>query len=336
MALLEDIAPGRDLGRDPVPAGQEEQGENRRGFGRYLATMGFCLLALYCLPFYLVRRADFEQWSNSPYTAPLNYGFQLTGEDADVVLFGDSTVLHGVDPSRMSRELGVKVVNLPNTAATLQVTDDLLLRRYLQANRQPRLIVFYFAPWDMDYRQTELPIGTYEGRELLAHRGTAGEIFAYARNHLTEALAFPFQFYLANSSWRAIFLRTYRYTGAEAARTHGYFRNPSPKPLSPGCEFWPSTVDNIRVDSVKALGLRYGTPETKILYFVAPVPGCRNASRVVDRSWNELPAAPPRELPLEMFGGATMYLHPAPEAVPAITDALVEAVRPVLAETRPD
>jgi hypothetical protein len=88
----------------------------------------------------------------------------------------------------------------------------------------------------------------------------------------------------------------------------------------------------LRFDSVKALGERYGTGQTKVLYFLAPVPGCGNASVVVDRPYSELPAAPPRELPPGMFRGSVMYLHPAPEAVPAVTEELVDAVRPLLSK----
>ena len=223
MPLLEDIS--SDQG--PVRAAEDGSGTgHERGFGRYLLSMSVLLLVMYCVPFYVVRRADFDAMANTPYSIPLNSAFQIAGENADVVLFGDSTVLHGIDPSQMSQELGVKVINLPNTGATLRVMDDLSLRRYLAGNRPPRLLVLYFAPWDMDYMHTELPIGTYEGREVLAHQGTAAEILTYVRSHPAESLEFPFQFFLANSSWKAVIKRPYGYAGAEAARTQGHLSNP--------------------------------------------------------------------------------------------------------------
>ena len=328
MPLLQVIS----TDQEPVRAAEDaaEMRSHERGFGRYLLSTSMFLLVVYCLPFYVVRRADFDEMSNTPYSLPLNSAFRMAGQNADVVVFGDSTALHGIDPSQMSRELGMKAINLPNTGATLRVMDDLSLRRYLKSNRPPQLIVLYFAPWDMDYMRTELPIGTYEGREVLAHQGTGAEIFAYAWSHPSESLEFPFQFYLANSSWRAVVERPYRYAGAEVARTRGHLSNPASTPLGTQCEFWPALTHDLRFDSVKALGAKYGTAGTKILYFVAPIPGCRNAPAVEGQPYNSLPAASPRELPLSMFSGSVMYLHPTPEAVPAVTEQLVDAVRPML------
>jgi hypothetical protein len=333
MPQLEDISSDRE----PVgtATGGSEVSPSERRFGRYLLTMIFFLLVMYCVPFWLVRRADFDSMSNTPYSMPLNYAFQQAGQNADVVLFGDSTVLHGIDPSQMSRELGLKVINLPNTGATLRVMDDLSLRRYLETNRAPRLIVLYFAPWDMDYMHTELPIGTYEGREVLAQQGTPAEILGYAWSHPAESLEFPFQFFLANSSWRAYVQRPYRYAGAEVARTQGHLSNPALSPLPMPCEFWAALTHDLRFDSVKALGAKYENAETKILYFVAPIPTCGNADAVAAQPYNLLPAAPPRELPLSVFSGSVMYLHPKPEAVPAVTEQLVDAVRPLLKSPRP-
>lgn len=333
MPLLEDISSDQE----PTSAAESASAPSspERGFGRYLLSMSIVLLAMYCVPFYVVRRADFDVMSNTPYSMPLNSAFETAGQNADVVLFGDSTVLHGIDPSQMSRELGAKVINLPNTGATLRVMDDLSLRRYLNSNRPPQLIVFYFAPWDMDYMHTELPIGTYEGREVLAHQGTAAEILDYAWKHPAESLEFPFQFYLANSSWRAVVERPYRYAGAEVARTQGHLSNPARTPLPAQCEFWPAMTHDLRFDSVKALGAKYKTAETKVLYFIAPIPACRNAAAVVSQPYDALPAAPPRGLPVSIFSGSVMYLHPQPDAVPAVTDQLVDAVRPMLQGEKP-
>ena len=326
MPRFEGAAP------DEIGKGVEDDGSTeRRGFGRYLSTMSVFLLALYCFPLYMVRRADFDTRANTPYSLPLNYAYKMAAQNADVVLFGDSTVLHGVDPSQMSRELGLKVVNLPNTGATLRVVDDLSLRRYLQSNRPPRLIVFYFAPWDADYLHTDLPIGTYEGREVLAHQGTAAEIFAYSRSHPFDTLRFPFEYYLANSSWRAVFQRPYRYAGDEVARTQGHLSNPRSDALRLPCEFPALVTDHLRFDSIKMLGARYGSSQTKILYYFAPVPECGNASVVVNQAYGGVPAAAPRVLPPEIFAGSLVYLHPAPGAVPEVTEELLGAVRTVTA-----
>jgi hypothetical protein len=333
MPLVEETS----VDREPSDAVEEKSvvPDGGRGFGRYLLTGGILLLVLYCAPLYLVRRTDFDRISTLTYSLPLNYAFKMAGQNADVVLFGDSTVTHGIDPSQMSRELGLKVVNLPNTGATLRVMNDLSLERYLAANRPPRLIVFYFAPWDADYLHQEWPLGTYEGLEVLAHQGTPAQIFAYVKTHPTESLQFPFEFYLANEPTGPSLKKPNLVAGDEVERTQGHFTNPSLRPVSADCEFPTELTNNLRFDSEKALGAKYATARTKVLFVMAPVPQCRNASAVVDRSYSELPAAPPRELPRDMFSGLVLYLHPAPSAVPAITDDLVKLVRPALEGAKP-
>jgi hypothetical protein len=330
MPLLEQTSLDRE--QSDTAAEDTPVREGGHGFGRYLLTTGIVLLILYSVPLYLVRRTDFDRISTLTYSLPLNYAFQMKGQNADVVLFGDSTVTHGIDPSQMSRELGVKVVNLPNTGATLRVMNDLSLQRYLAGNRPPRLIVFYFAPWDADYLHQEWPLGTYEGLEVLAHQGTPVQIFAYVKTHPTESLQFPFEFYLANEPSGPSLKKPNLTAGEEVVRTQGHFTNPSSRPVSADCEFPPALTDNLRFDSEKALGAKYATAQTKVLFVMAPVPECRNASAVVDRSYSALPAAPPLELPRDMFSGLVLYLHPAPSAVPAITEDLVKLVRPVLGQ----
>jgi hypothetical protein len=39
-------------------------------------------------------------------------------------------------------------------------------------------------------------------------------------------------------------------------------------------------------------------------------------------------------MPVSEFSGSVMYLHPAPEAVPAVTEQLVDAVRPMLGDEK--
>jgi hypothetical protein len=276
MPLLEDISSDRAPAETACGVRLQE-----RAFGRYLLSASILLLVLYCVPFYVVRRADFDEMSNTPYSMPLNSAFEAARQNADVVVFGDSTALHGIDPSQMSRELGVKAINLPNTGATLRVMDDLSLRQYLESSRPPRLIVLYFAPWDMDYMHTELPIGTYEGREVLAHRGTGAEIFDYAWNHPAESLEFPFQFYLANSSWRAVVQRPYRYAGAEVSRTQGHLSNPALAPLPAPCEFWPAMTHDLRCFTLLR---QFPAAGTRPRFWASPTMGCRLLHRGYCRS----------------------------------------------------
>ena len=92
----------------------------------------------------------YERWSGSTWAPTLDYAFQTAGQNADVVIYGDSTALYGVDPLQMEKDLGLKVINLPNTMGSLPVVDDLSLKQYLAQNRPPKMIVFYMSSLEFE------------------------------------------------------------------------------------------------------------------------------------------------------------------------------------------
>ncbi len=293
---------------------------------RYLLKMLSLLLLLYAIPFFMVRSDFYERWNLSFYSRPLNYAFDTAGQNADVVIFGDSTALLGINPSQISSALGVKVLNLVNTQPSLIVNNDLSLRRYLARNRAPRLIVFYFAPWDFDYghiRFDARPI--YEGEELLARQGTAKELFDFLQKHPMDGIVFPLRFY--SSSWQLMLHRvSHPNQEAQLSTTLGHVANTDATVLPDTCRYPKLLVDNIRFDWVRALGKSYETPETKILFYPAPVPACSNVSEVMGRPYQQLPAAQPHQVPPSFFSNDIRYIHPLPLAVPELSRQLAEAV----------
>ncbi len=297
---------------------------------RYLLTVLCAMLLLYAAPFVLVRSSLYDSVNPSVFARPLNYAFTTAGVNADVVLFGDSTALLGVDPGQMSSTLGLKAINLVNTQPSLVVNDDMTLRRYLASNRPPKLIVFYFAAWDFNYGATNFDARpTYEGQELLLRQGTSGELFAFVKKHPSDAGIFPLKFY-ATALEMTLHRIPHATQNAQLAATRGHMDNPDLSVLPDSCKFPPLAVDNIRFDWVRSLGARYATPQTKVLFYVAPVPTCTNISSILTRPYNELPAAPPLQVPPGYFSNDVRYVHPLPFAVPQLTEALDDAVRAVL------
>lgn len=321
----------RQIGKDALSRKQDPDDPEML---RYLLTLFTVMAVMYAVPFFLVRSAVYDRINPSFYARPLNYPFATTVRNADVLLFGDSTALLGLNPAQMSSDLGVKVLNLVNTQPSLVVNDDLTLRHYLARNRVPKLIVFYFAPWDFDYIHTDFNARpTYEGQELLLRQGTHRELIAFARKHPLEALGYPFKFYA--SAWQLILHKVaHRNQDAQLAATSGHVDNTDPTPLSSPCKFTPLLLDNIRFDGVRSLGAQYASPQTKILFYVAPVPSCSNVSAVIQHPYEELPAAPPKQVPPQFFSNDVRYIHPLPFAVAQLTRNLTDAVRPLLSSAQ--
>jgi len=316
----------------PLPDSTESGGVHRGQVApRYLLTVCGVMALLYIAPFFLARSAVYGRVNPSFFAKPLNYAFETAGQNADVVIFGDSTALLGIDPSQMSSALGVKVLNVVNTQPSLVVNNDMSLRYYLRSNRPPKLIVFYFAPWDFDYGNNDFNSWpTYEGEELLLRHGSSREIGEFVRRHPREVILFPLKFYI--TAWEFTLHRVPKPRQAEQLRaTGGHIDGTDPSILRTPCHFPQYLIDHIRFSWVHDLGERYRSPGTQVLFYVASVPECDNVADVLARPYGELPAAPPKTIAPQFFTKDVRVIHPRPEVVPVLTRNLTAAVRPLLA-----
>jgi hypothetical protein len=322
--------PGQGEGLDPAVPDVDDA-----AMRRYLFTAMGVVALLYLAPFFLGRLRLWDRWNPDFFARPLNYAFSTAGENADVVLFGDSTAVLGVDPSQITRALGVKALNLVNIRPSLMVNDDLSLRRYLGANRPPRLIVFYFAPWDFDYGHDDPGAQpAFEGEELLLRRGTGRDILAFLRRYPMEGVLFPLRFY-ASAATSVLHPIPHPNQEAQLAATRGHVDDQDTTVLSRPCTFPQALIDRVRFDWVRSLGQKYASPQTRVLFYVAPVPSCGNAAALLSLPYSQLPAAPPRLLPPEFFSSNIPRAHPRAIAVPEATRNLIDAVRPLLGDGAP-
>ena len=142
-------------------------------------------------------------------------------------------------------------------------------------------------------------------------------------------------FYRANINANILANARFRRQTELLAETNGHEDAPDMPSLSPACEIPSSYIAKIRFGWVREMGGENRMPETRILYFVAPIPACENARSVVDRASSVLPAAPPKEMPASLFLEDPFYSHMLAAAVPQATESLIDTVRPLLAVSRP-
>lgn len=299
---------------------------------RWLKTIFFLTLLLYLLPFALVRIPSFEHWGGSPFGPALDYPFTLAHADADVILFGDSSAVVGIDPRQLSRELGLNVMNLPNTGASLQVLGQSSLDHYLAANQPPRLILFYFAAWNLDYAHEPLSAHLYEGEEVLLRRGTAQQVWRFTRRQPLEMLNFPWRFYLENlpNGLKSLIRDTDPAVGVALAQ--GYLDPLSRRPALPETCAIPSELLRAVPDTTARFLLEhYRTGSTQVVFTLAPLPLCAQVELLAARRYPALGAEPVVTLPASSFKQDFQYIHLRREAVPANTDRLARLIRAALA-----
>ncbi len=263
-----------------------------------------------------VRAFSFERWGLSKWGPVLQYSFDAR-QDADVLIFGDSSAFLGIEPKSINSGLKVKSLVLPNTIGSLPITGEISLQSYLARNRPPKLLVLYFTAWDLDYRQTAGSRVLFEGEEMLLHNGSWQEIFAFARHHPLELLAFPIRFNstLGLSLLRKAVRQSKREEETSEALGHVDYAEPYP-PLPSGCAYPPDLLSSSADASVKALIRRYTTSQTEVLVYLAPMPDCQGASVISTRQpLSLLRVAPPAVLPAANFAADGLYAHPLPGAV---------------------
>lgn len=285
------------------------------------------LAIMYLLPFGLLRLPGFQRWSGSEYGPILEYSFTASKVNADVVIFGDSSALFGIDPNQLSSMLHVKAVNLPNTIGNLPVLDDMPLRQYLRSNQPPRLLVFYFAPWNLDYmssKRTQL----YEGEELLVRHGSLTDLTRFSESHMSEMLSFPFRFYSANKLSVSISRLRHRHVKLpiDVAMGHVPLNFPPEKLLRAQCHIPETLLSETQADAVIALRDKYENDGMPIMVFIAPIPACDNADDPIQISYTEISADHPMRMDPTQYEDDGYYCHLNSTGVPAATANLATAI----------
>jgi hypothetical protein len=94
----------------------------------------------------IVRSRSFPVESGDPFLLSPDYAFSLKHVDCDVVIYGDSTALTGLDPTVVSRATGLKTCNIAQARSIVEILGMLALDTYLKNNAPPKYIVMQFAP----------------------------------------------------------------------------------------------------------------------------------------------------------------------------------------------
>jgi len=277
----------------------------------------------YLFPFFAERFPPLQPYCVTYGGSILDHAHGLAGQDADVIFFGDSTAMFGVDTERLSRKLGLKVLNIPNTLGSLANTGDWTLREYLDGNKPPRLIVFQTAPWNLDFHQTANP-GPYEGDEEIVRHADPREFFRFTGAHPLEIFYFPFRFYASPTpltnlrAWGKLNL---------APVVQGFSPNLNPVSLQPSCTFPDIELHLQATGSVRELLSKYRTSKTMTVSYLSPIPNCTNVDQILARHYPGLTVAPPVVVPPQDIVADFTHAHPMRAYVPVTTDIAYDFVR---------
>lgn len=212
--------------------------------------------------------------------------FQMRNRDCQVLIFGDSTAMTGIDPALVEKDTGLKTCNIAVTNAVLSVTDNLTLDHFLAHNGRPQFLVVQFSPDGFQRANRSWHSSIYaEGMLELMRHGSPSEARRVLLTHPREAVTFAgyaagFSAYYALK--QAVYMTTQMRPDEDEVHVRNGFFTP-PAPARTRCDAAPalaSAVDDFPRQLVQNYHQNYAPRTGTVLVNVAPIPSCdRNLSQ---------------------------------------------------------
>ena len=106
-----------------------------------------CVMVLLAFP--IARTEEFARRSQDLYLTNLGYGLTLDHAQCDVIIYGDSSALTGVDPAVIEEHTGLKACNIAEYEGVFELYRLLIPDEVLHRNEPPRFLVMAFCPWNL-------------------------------------------------------------------------------------------------------------------------------------------------------------------------------------------
>jgi hypothetical protein len=117
--------------------------------------------------------------------------FDMKNQNCDVLIFGDSTAMTGINPDVVQSHTGYKTCNIAVTNAVLSVTNNLTLDHFLANNPKPRILLMQLSPDDFQRENRAWDHTVYaEGLLELLRHGTPAEARHVLLTPPQESVAF--------------------------------------------------------------------------------------------------------------------------------------------------
>ena len=280
-----DSAQASNWMRDSSPSADAPAGAQRSHSGLHYCLI-LVLLPLLAIPaFIALGRSDFFLHHGASVWVQANDQiFDARDRECDVLVYGDSTAMTGIDPQKVEEQTGFRTCNISVTNAVLAVTGNLTLDTFLAHNRRPKVLLLQLSPDGFQPGSTIWQNTIYaEGLLELLRHGRPSEARHVLLTHPTESISFAGYaagftvWYGVKDAW--FHLTHHRLEEDKVVVQNGFFT--SPEPARTSCQaseshvavvnprqiaFSRSVVENFR--------RTYSDRAETVLVNVAPVPDC--------------------------------------------------------------
>jgi hypothetical protein len=274
------------------------------------------LLPLFAIPAFIAlgKSNFFLHHGASVWVQSNDAVFNMHDRDCDVLVYGDSTAMTGIDPDVVASTTNFRTCNISVTNAVLAVTGNLTLDHYLQRNARPKVLVIQLSPDDFQQENRVWKHTIYaEGLLEQLRHGSPEESRRLLFTHPHEAVSFAgyaagfSAYYIIKDVWsRTTHIRPEE---DQVQVRNGFFTPPAPARTY--CDPSAKLTDNSRGAFSRTLAddfrNTYSPRASVVLVDVAPIPLCdanlaAYASELDGITSNSLQA-----LPIELFNDGRHY-----------------------------
>jgi len=237
-------------------------------------------------------------------------------DDCDVLVYGDSTAMTGINPAVVERETGFRTCNIAVTNAVLAVTANLTLDRYLQQNEKPKILIVQLSPDDFQQENRVWSHTIYaEGLLELLRHGSPEESRQVLFTHPHESVSFAgyaagfSAYYAIKDVWfRTTHLRPEEDT-IQVPQGSTFFTPPAPARTY--CDTVAKLHDRSNGQFSRALAAefrqRYASAATQVLVDVAPIPSCDENLAAYRNELQGVTSNHLQDLPITFFNDGRHY-----------------------------
>ena len=256
--------------------------------------------------------------------------FSMHDRACDVLLFGDSTAMTGLDPAQIEHATGLRTCNIAVTNAVLAVTDTLPLDHFLAHNAAPRVLLLQFSP---DGFQPEAHTWTRsiyaEGLLELLRHGSPATVRSTLLHHPRETLAFTgyvagyTAFHALRSLWTHLTGLSFK---DDRIRIRNGFFTPPGAPLTactPPEHPTAATDQNFPRAFVHGIQQHYKQIGT-VLVNIAPIPSCDEDLSAFTTQLTGAASSGPAGLPVHLFNDSRHYTAEGAQRVSASAARQIE------------
>ena len=224
----------------------------------------------------IVRSQSFPLESGDPFLLNSDYAFSLKHVDCEVVIYGDSTALTGLDPTVVSRATGLKTCNIAQAQSIVQILGMLALDTYLQNNAPPKYIVMQFAPETLSRGRSDFFWA--EGLTLLLRKKSLFEALPTFIRHPVQA--YRFSIWAVKAKVASFIKPTIDFAFTEAIFHSRGGLLILPKPAQTRCL---NNIAYVQPTANWVLGLKdkYANNGTRVVINVSPLPTCSPIAALV-------------------------------------------------------